>query len=87
MAVVGQTSELSCGAACLLCAALELNKVPSVANLGALGAARPLHILISSGTPLAATNAWLSAIYDVSGGGRRAIHFRVGLSKLRAILA
>ena len=64
--VVGQTSALSCGAACLLSAALELQSTPTAA---ALPPTNPLALLILSGTPLAVSNAWLTAIYQVSGGG------------------
>jgi len=66
MAVVGQTSAMSCGAACLLCAAIELQSVPAV-PAGAVN--NPLSILIASGTALAISNAWLAAIYGVSGAG------------------
>jgi hypothetical protein len=62
--IVGQTSALSCGAACLLCTALELQSTPTVAGLAAT---TPLALLISSGAALAASNAWLAAIYDISG--------------------
>jgi hypothetical protein len=67
MAIVGQTSALNCGAACLLCAALELNSVPAVGNMAVN---KPLYQLISAGIPLAASNAWLLAIYDISGAGQ-----------------
>jgi hypothetical protein len=65
--VVGQTSALSCGAACLLCAALELQTVPVVPAGAPAGSA--LALLIASGTPLAVSNAWLTAIYNISGAG------------------
>ena len=64
--VVGQTSALSCGAACLLCTALELQSTPTVVGLPAT---TPLALLIASGVPLSVSNAWLAAIYQVSGAG------------------
>lgn len=66
MAVVGQTSSLSCGAACLLCAALELKSVPAVGNMKP---GKKLYILIKSGTPLENTPAWQAAIYEITAGG------------------
>ncbi len=66
MAVVGQTSSLSCGAACLLCAALELKSVPTV---GDMKPDKKLHILISSGTPFENTPNWQAAIYEITAGG------------------
>jgi len=68
MPAIAQYTGLSCGAACLLCAAIELRATP---NTAALPATHALRILSNTGTGLPlATLAWQTAIYDISGAGR-----------------
>lgn len=55
--IVGQTSAMNCGAACLLCAAIELNATPDPALANKVR------------RPLGVDQFWLKAIYNISGGG------------------
>lgn len=81
--VVGQISQLSCGAACLLCAALELNAVPAA---GDLDHGTQLYGLINGGTALAANDQWLQAIYDISGEGQQGLSMPSGVVKAAGYL-
>ena len=67
MAIVGQTTTLNCGAACLLCAAIELNRNPILGN-APVGS--KIEALGQAGVPFGISNAWLDAIYDISGAGQ-----------------